>query len=160
MVRVIVVFVSLILACYPAQAVAPAVLIAKEIVKQIIFDFVEARIEDGIRASFGPCKADLAEDAVKHSRTLTGLLRSSGGGMANIGAPGGASSLGGLSNLGAARWPGARCAQSAERAIDSGFSCRRSEPGRSRGRWRCRVGSGSACGHRVRSRGYRCRNGW
>ena len=102
MVRVIVVLVSLTLACYPAQAVAPAVLIAKEIVKQIIFDFVEARIEDGIRASFGPCKADLAEDAVKQSRTLTGLLRSSGGGMANIGALGGASSLGGLSNLGAA----------------------------------------------------------
>ena len=102
MIRVIVVFVSLTLACYPAQAVAPAVLIAKEIVKQIIFDFVEARIEDGIRASFGPCKADLAEDAVKQSRTLTGLLRGSGGGMANISALGGASNLGSLSNLGAA----------------------------------------------------------
>ncbi len=102
MVRVIVVLVSLTLACYPAQAVAPAVMIAKEIVKQIIFDFVEARIEDGIRASFGPCKADLAEDAVKQSRTLTGLLRSSGGGMTNIGALGGASNLGSLSGLGAA----------------------------------------------------------
>ena len=40
MVRLIVVLLSLTLACYPAQAVAPAVLIAKEIVKQIIFDFV------------------------------------------------------------------------------------------------------------------------
>jgi len=103
MVRLIVVLLSLTLACYPAQAVAPAVLIAKEIVKQIIFDFVEARIEDGIRASFGPCKADLAEDAVKQSRTLTGLLRGSGGGgLANIGALGNAGNLGGLSSLGAA----------------------------------------------------------
>ena len=103
MVRLIVVLLSLTLACYPAQAVAPAVLIAKEIVKQIIFDFVEARIEDGIRASFGPCKADLAEDAVKQSRTLTGLLRGSGGGgLANIGALGNAGNLGSLSSLGAA----------------------------------------------------------
>ncbi len=99
MVRVIVVLVSLTLACYPAQAVAPAVLIAKEIVKQIIFDFVEARIEDTIRASFGPCKADLAEDAVKTSRTLTGLLRgSSGAGLSNVGALG---NVGNLGNLGA-----------------------------------------------------------
>ena len=99
MVRVIVVLVSLTLACYPAQAVAPAVLIAKEIVKQIIFDFIEARIEDSIRASFGPCKADLAEDAVKTSRTLTGLLRgSSGAGLSNVGALG---NVGTLGNLGA-----------------------------------------------------------
>jgi hypothetical protein len=97
MVRVVVVLVSLTLACYPAQAVAPAVLIAKEIVKQIIFDFVQARVEDGIRASFGPCKADLAEDAVKTSRTLTGLLRgSSGAGMPNIGALGNVGTLGSL----------------------------------------------------------------
>ncbi|HZA94970.1 MAG TPA: hypothetical protein VE421_02455 [Burkholderiaceae bacterium] len=99
----VVVLLSLTLACYPAQAVAPAVLIAKQIVKQIIFDFVEARIEDGIRASFGPCKADLAEDAVKQSRTLTGLLRGSGGsGLANLGALGNAGNLGSLSQLGAA----------------------------------------------------------
>ncbi|HVE88422.1 MAG TPA: hypothetical protein VNA44_01870 [Burkholderiaceae bacterium] len=97
--RVIVVFVSLTLACYPAQAIAPAVLIAKEIVKQIIFDFVEARIEDSIRASFGLCKADLAEDAVKTSRTLTGLLRgSSGAGLSNVSALG---NVGNLGNLGA-----------------------------------------------------------
>ena len=102
MVRVIVVLVSLTIACYPAQAVGPAVMIAKEIVKQIIFDFVQARIEDTIRASFGPCKADLAEDAVTQSRTLTGLLRGSGGGMSNIGALGGAGNLGSLSSLGAA----------------------------------------------------------
>ncbi len=103
MVRVIVVLVSLTLACYPAQAAGPAVLIAKEIVKQIIFDFVQARIEDTIRASFGPCKADLAEDAVKQSRTLTGLLRGGGGGgMPNIGALGSAGNLGSLSSLGAA----------------------------------------------------------
>jgi hypothetical protein len=101
MVRVVVVLVSLTLACYPAQAVAPAVLIAKEIVKQIIFDFVQARVEDGIRASFGPCKADLAEDAVKTSRTLTGLLRgSSGAGMPNIGALGNVGSLGSLGAVG------------------------------------------------------------
>ena len=102
MVRVIVVLVSLTLACYPAQAVGPAVLIAKELVKQIIFDFVQARVEDAIRASFGPCKADLAEDAVTQSRTLTGLLRGSGGGMASLGALGGAGNLGSLSSLGAA----------------------------------------------------------
>jgi hypothetical protein len=103
MVRVIVVLVSLTLACYPARAVAPAVLIAKEIVKQIIFDFVQARIEDTIRASFGPCKADLAEDAVKQSQTLIGLLRGGGGsGMPNIGALGNAGNLGSLSSLGAA----------------------------------------------------------
>lgn len=101
MVRVVVVLVSLALACYPAQAVAPAVLIAKEIVKQIIFDFVQARVEDGIRASFGPCKADLAEDAVKTSRTLTGLLRgSSGAGMPNIGALGNVGTLGSLGAVG------------------------------------------------------------
>ncbi len=101
MVRVVVVLVSLTLACYPAQAVAPAVLIAKEIVKQIIFDFVQARVEDGIRASFGPCKADLAEDAVKTSRTLTGLLRgSSGAGMPNIGALGNVGTLGSLGAVG------------------------------------------------------------
>ena len=102
MVRVIVVLLALTLACYPARAVAPAVLIAKEIVKQIIFDFVQARVEDAIRASFGPCKADLAEDAVTQSRTLTGLLRGSGGGMASLGALGGAGNLGSLSSLGAA----------------------------------------------------------
>ena len=103
MMRLVVVLLSLTLAFYPAQAVAPAVLIAKEIVKQIIFDFVEARVEDGIRASFGPCKADLAEDAVKQSRTLTGLLRgSSGGGLSNVGALGSAGNLGSLGSLGAA----------------------------------------------------------
>ncbi len=102
MVRVIVVLLALTLACYPARAIAPAVLIAKEIVKQIIFDFVQARVEDAIRASFGPCKSDLAEDAVTQSRTLTGLLRGSGGGMASLGALGGAGNLGSLSSLGAA----------------------------------------------------------
>ena len=103
MVRVIVVLVSLTLACYPAQAIAPAVMIAREIVKQIIFDFVQARVEDGIRASFGPCKADLAEDAITQSRTLTGLLRGSGGGgMSGLSALGGAGNLGSLSSLGAA----------------------------------------------------------
>ncbi len=103
MVRLIVVVVSLTLACTPARAVGPAVLIAKEIVKQIIFDFVQARIEDTIRASFGPCKADLAEDAVKQSRTLTGLLRGGGGaGMPNVGALGNAGSFGSLGSLRAA----------------------------------------------------------
>ena len=101
MIRVIAVLVSLTLACYPAQAAGPAVLIVKEIVKQIIFDFVQARIEDTIRASFGPCKADLAEDAVKQSRTLTGLLRGSGGGgMPNVGALGNVGSLGSLGAVG------------------------------------------------------------
>jgi len=97
-----VVLISLTLACYPARAVAPVVLIAKEIVKQIIFDFVQARVEDAIRASFGPCKADLAEDAVTQSRTLTGLLRGSGGGISNIGALGGVGNLGSLGSIGAA----------------------------------------------------------
>ena len=119
MVRLIAVLVSLTLTCYPAQAVAPAVLIAKEIVKQIIFNFVEARIEDSIRASFGPCKADLAEDAVKTSRTLTGLLRSSGGsGLSNVGALGNVGSLGNLGAVsGAART--ARNLQNVQSTADS-----------------------------------------
>ncbi|MEP6609503.1 MAG: hypothetical protein ABJA83_12595 [Burkholderiaceae bacterium] len=101
MVRAIVVLVALTLTCYPAQAVGPLVFIAREIVKQIVTDFVQARIEDTIRASFGPCKADLAEDAVKQSRTLTGLMRGgSGGGMPNIGGLGNVAGLSSLGNVG------------------------------------------------------------
>ncbi|MGZ8993382.1 MAG: hypothetical protein ACXW16_05130 [Burkholderiaceae bacterium] len=120
MVRLIAVLVSLTLACYPAQAVAPAVLIAKEIVKQIIFDFVEARIEDSIRASFGPCKADLAEDAVKTSRTLTGLLRSSGGsGLSNVGALGNVGSLGSVGGAVSGTARAARNLQNVQSTADS-----------------------------------------
>ncbi|MEO7404971.1 MAG: hypothetical protein ABIU95_15005 [Burkholderiales bacterium] len=78
---------ALVLVSYPAHAVAPLVLIAKEIIQQTIKSFIEDRIADSIRASFGPCKGDLAEDAIQRSRAVTGLLGRGGpGGMGGVGA--------------------------------------------------------------------------
>ena len=78
----------------PAPAVGPLVLIAKQIVQGFVKDFVEQRIDQAIRASFGPCKADLAEAAVATRRNLTGAI--GGGGVPGLGA------LGALGGSGAA----------------------------------------------------------
>lgn len=94
-------FVAMTLVIYPAQAAGPLVLIAKQLVQQIIVDFIEARIADTIRASFGPCKADLAEDAIQGSRAISGMLRGgSSGGLASLGSVGSVGSLGALGNAG------------------------------------------------------------
>lgn len=85
---------ALALVSYPAHAVAPLVLIAKEIIQQTIKRFIEDRIADAIRASFGPCKGDLAEDAIQRSRAVTGLL--------GRGGPPGLGALGAFGNLGGA----------------------------------------------------------
>ena len=69
-------------------------LIAREIIQQTIKSFVEDRIADSIRASFGPCKGDLAEDAIQRSRAVTGLL--------GRGGPPGLGALGAFGNLGGA----------------------------------------------------------
>ncbi len=74
----------------PTQAAGPLVLLAKQVVQKMLTDFIEDRIADGIRASFGPCKQDLANDAIERSRAVTGLLSS--GGPSVLGAVG---SLGG-----------------------------------------------------------------
>ena len=74
----------------PTQAAGPLVLLAKQVVQKMLTDFIEDRIADGIRASFGPCKQDLANDVIERSRAVTGLLGS--GGPSVLGAVG---SLGG-----------------------------------------------------------------
>ena len=86
--------VALALASPPAPAVGPLVLIAKQIVQGMVKDFIEQRIDQAIRASFGPCKADLAEAAVATRRNLTGAI--GGGGVPGLGA------LGALGGAGAA----------------------------------------------------------
>ena len=103
MIRPFAFVVAMTLAAYPAQAAGPLVLIAKQLVQQIIVDFIEARIADTIRATFGPCKADLAEDAIQGSRAITGVLRGgSGGGLAALGSIGNVGNLGALGNAGSA----------------------------------------------------------
>ena len=102
MVRPFVFLVALTLAAYPAQAAGPLVLIAKQLVQQIIVDFIEARIADTIRASFGPCKSDLAEDAIQGSRALTDMLRGGSGGMSGLGSIGNLGNLGNMGNVGSA----------------------------------------------------------
>ena len=77
---------ALALASPPAPAVGPLVLIAKQIVQGMVKDFIEQRIDQAIRASFGPCKADLAEAAVATRRSLTGAI--GGGGVPGLGALG------------------------------------------------------------------------
>jgi hypothetical protein len=83
-------------ASLPAQAFAPLVLLAKEMAKQFIRNFIEGRIDDAIRASFGPCKRDIAQDVIQRRRQLTGPLEGGGGPMPGIGG------LASLGNLGAA----------------------------------------------------------
>lgn len=103
MFRPYVFIVALALVAYPAQAAGPLVLIAKQLVQQIIVDFIEARIADTIRASFGPCKADLAEDAIQGSRAIAGMLRGGGGGgLASLGSIGNVGNVGNLAALGSA----------------------------------------------------------
>ena len=87
----------LALASPPSSAVGPLVLVAKQIVQGFVKDFIEQRIDQAIRASFGPCKADLAEAAVATRRSLTGGI--GGGGVPGLGALG---ALGGLGSAGAA----------------------------------------------------------
>ena len=102
MFRPYVFIVALALVAYPAQAAGPLVLIAKQLVQQIIVDFIEARIADTIRASFGPCKADLAEDAIQGSRAIAGMLRGGGGGgLASLGSIGNVGNVGNVGNLAA-----------------------------------------------------------
>lgn len=99
MVRPLAFLVALTLVIYPAQAAGPLVLIAKQLVQQIIVDFIEARVADTIRASFGPCKQDLAEDAIQGTRAVAGMLRGGGGGgLAGLGAAGNLGSLGNISS--------------------------------------------------------------
>ena len=100
MVRLLAFLVVLTLVVYPAQAAGPLVLIAKQLVQQIIVDFIEARVADTIRASFGPCKQDLAEDAIQGTRAVAGMLR--GGGGAGLSSLGAAGNLGSLGNIGSA----------------------------------------------------------
>jgi len=88
---------ALALASTPAPAVGPLVLIAKQIVQGMVKDFIEQRIDQAIRATFGPCKADLAEAAVATRRSLSGAI--GGGGVPGLGALG---ALGGLGTAGAA----------------------------------------------------------
>ncbi len=73
----------------PAQAAGPLVLLAKQVVKRMLTDFLEDRIADGIRASFGPCKQDLANDAIDRTRAVKSLLN-----------PGGPSALAAAGSLG------------------------------------------------------------
>jgi len=104
----------------PAEAIAPLVMVARQIVQQMIKNFVEGQIDGAIRSSFGPCKSDLAEDAIQRRRQLTGMIGGVGGalpmnipGMGNMsammqgarsaaGGTGGANAMGGLSNIGGA----------------------------------------------------------
>jgi len=88
---------ALALASTPAPAVGPLVLIAKQIVQGMVKNFIEQRIDQAIRATFGPCKADLAEAAVATRRSLSGAI--GGGGVPGLGALG---ALGGLGTAGAA----------------------------------------------------------
>lgn len=100
MVRPLTFLLAITLVAYPAQAAGPLVLIAKQLVQQIIVDFIEARVADTIRAAFGPCKQDLAEDAIQGTRAVAGMLRGGGGGgLSSLGAAG---NLGSLGNLGSA----------------------------------------------------------
>ena len=87
---------ALALASTPAPAVGPLVLIAKQIVQGMVKNFIEQRIDQAIRATFGPCKADLAEAAVATRRSLSGAI--GGGGVPGLGALG---ALGGLGTAGA-----------------------------------------------------------
>lgn len=106
--RAVVLVVLFALLSFPTQAAGPLVLIAKQLVQSIIIDVIEAQVADMIRASFGPCKADLAEDAVDQSRKAFDLLRSRGGpqGLGALGAAGNLGALGsGAGAIGAA--PGA-----------------------------------------------------
>jgi hypothetical protein len=99
MVRPLAFVLAMAIVVYPAQAAGPLVLIAKQLVQQIIVDFIEARVADTIRAAFGPCKQDLAEDAIQGTRAAMGMLRGGGGGgLSSLGAVGNLGSLGSLSS--------------------------------------------------------------
>jgi hypothetical protein len=88
---------GLLLTCYPAHAVAPAVILVKQLVQKMVGDWIEAGVATSIRASFGPCKQDLAEEAVNRTRgSVSGLI---GGGMPGLG---GLGNLGKLANIGGA----------------------------------------------------------
>ena len=73
----------------------------------MVKDFIEQRIDQAIRATFGPCKADLAEAAVATRRSLSGAIggcapgndgRHSRGDCSALGA---ANALGSMGALGA-----------------------------------------------------------
>ena len=103
MIRPFAFVVAMTLVAYPSHAAGPLVLIAKQLVQQIIVDFIEARVADAIRASFGPCKADLAEDAIQGSRAVAGMLRGGGGsGLSSLGSVANVGNLGALGNAGSA----------------------------------------------------------
>ena len=57
----------------PAEAVAPLVLLAHKMVRQIVQDVVKNMARNLLAEAAGPCKTAIAEGGVGSARTLTGL---------------------------------------------------------------------------------------
>lgn len=74
----------------PAQAFDPVTLIAKEIVKQVIRDFIQNRVEASLRATLGPCRMAMAEMGVGPDAALVkGVRKATSMGLDSaLGAPG------------------------------------------------------------------------
>jgi hypothetical protein len=77
----------LILLAVPAQAALPLALIAKQIIKQVVKDFIESELTALVRQSLGPCKSMLADMGVGAAGTIQGVV-SGARGMAGGSIPG------------------------------------------------------------------------
>jgi hypothetical protein len=71
---------TVILLAAPVQAAGPLALLAHQIVKQVIKDFVQSQLTSLVRESLGPCKSMLADMGVGALGTVQGLASGIRGG--------------------------------------------------------------------------------
>ena len=64
----------LILLAAPAQAVLPLAFLAKQIVQQVMKDFVKSELNSMVRQALGPCKSMLADMGVGAAGTIQSLV--------------------------------------------------------------------------------------
>jgi len=72
-----------ILLAVPAQAALPLAFFAKQIIQQVVKDFIQSELTALVRQSLGPCKSMLADMGVGAAGTIQGLVsgaRGMGGG--------------------------------------------------------------------------------
>lgn len=79
--RILVAASILILLAAPAQAALPLAFFAKQIIQEIVKDFIQSELTALVRQSLGPCKSMLADMGVGAAGTIQGLVSGARGGL-------------------------------------------------------------------------------
>jgi hypothetical protein len=102
----------LILVAAPVQAALPLAFLAKQIVQQVVKDFVKSQLNSMVRESLGPCKSMLADMGVGAVGTIQGLV--SGGASIPSMLTGGMPGMPGMAGMPAGMPPGMEAAMRAQ----------------------------------------------